>query len=152
MLLLIGAIFGLGLIIYFAYSIFAKVQNPETDVTIPLRVLEEGTTVTNTSQMSPAASAVTSALAVSLALLIVGFIAILYNRSIQKFIAALAGKLHIPIFTTELICTFIIWTIATTILFFIFPLASIFALLAFVVNELLFIFAWGAYGQPVYKL
>jgi hypothetical protein len=50
------------------------------------------------------------------------------------------------------VSTLLAWTIATLLLFFTIPVASIVTTFAFIINELLFIFAWGAYGQPNYKI
>jgi hypothetical protein len=76
----------------------------------------------------------------------------MYNNSMRRFLVKFAKFLKIQIISAELLCTFIAWTISTVLLIFTFPFLSIFSLFAFIINELLFVFAWGAYGQPNYKI
>ena len=150
LLLLVGAVFGFGMIIVSVYSLIYHAQHPEiaeyTPVT-PVAAPEVKPTDSN-----PVLTVITTIFAVLLALALVVVIARMYNNSMRRFLVKFAKFLKIQIISAELLCTFIAWTIATVLLIFTFPFLSIFSLFAFIINELLFVFAWGAYGQPNYKI
>lgn len=150
LLLLVGAIFGFGMIIVSIYSLIYRAQHPEapqapvTPVPAP--------SVSQPAESNPVTTIITTIVAVALALALIIVIARMYNNSMRNVIAKIAKLLKIKIISTELLCTFVTWTVATVLLIFVFPIISIFSLFAFIINELLFVFAWGAYGQPDYKI
>ena len=150
LLLLVGAIFGFGMIIVSIYSLIYRAQHPEapqapvTPVPAP--------SVSQPTESNPVTTIITTIVAVALALALIIVIARMYNNSMRNVIAKIAKLLKIKIISTELLCTFVTWTVATVLLIFVFPIISIFSLFAFIINELLFVFAWGAYGQPDYKI
>jgi hypothetical protein len=150
LLLLVGAVFGFGMIIVSVYSLIYHAQHPEiaeyTPVT-PVAAPEVKPTDGN-----PVLTVITTIFAVLLALALIVVIARMYNNSMRRFLVKFAKFLKIQIISAELLCTFIAWTISTVLLIFTFPFLSIFSLFAFIINELLFVFAWGAYGQPNYKI
>ena len=138
LLLLVGTIFGFGMIIVAVYSLIYRAQHPAPEV--------------STTNDNPVVVVITTVFAILLAIGLLVVIARMYNNSMRRFLVKFAKFLKIQIISAELLCTFIAWTVATVLLIFTFPLLSIFALFAFIINELLFVFAWGAYGQPNYKI
>lgn len=150
LLLLVGAIFGFGMIIVSIYSLIYRAQHPEAAQT-PVTPIP-APSVNHPTESNPVATIITTIVAVTLALALIIVIARMYNNSMRNVIAKIAKILKIKIISTELLCTFVTWTVATILLIFVFPILSIFSLFAFIINELLFVFAWGAYGQPDYKI
>lgn len=75
-----------------------------------------------------------------------------YNDSLRKLISQLAKHAHIPIFTVEICLALLFWAFATIIIAQSMPIFSIFTFFALIANEFFFIFAWAAYGRPVYTL
>ncbi len=75
-----------------------------------------------------------------------------YNSSIRKAIAKVAELAHLPIFIVELALTLIFWVITILFMFQDLPVFSLYIFITFIINELLFIFAWLSYGRPVYTL
>ena len=150
LLLLVGTIFGFGMIIVAVYSLIYRAQHPETVVDTPVTPISAPEV--STTNDNPVVVAITTVFAILLAIGLLVVIARMYNNSMRRFLVKFAKFLKIQIISAELLCTFIAWTVATVLLIFTFPLLSIFALFAFIINELLFVFAWGAYGQPDYKI
>ncbi len=150
LLLLVGTIFGFGMIIVAVYSLIYRAQHPETVVDAPVTPIS-APEVSATND-NPVVVVITTVFAILLAIGLLVVIARMYNNSMRRFLVGFAKFLKIQIISAELLCTFIAWTVATVLLIFTFPLLSIFALFAFIINELLFVFAWGAYGQPNYKI
>ena len=151
LLLLVGAVFVFGMIVVSIYSLIYHAQHPESaaeKAVVPI----QAPTATPSDNSNPATTIITTVVAVALALTLVIIIARMYNNSMRRFLVKFAKFLKIQIISAELLCTFITWTIATVLLIFTFPVLSIFALFTFIINELLFVFAWGAYGQPNYKI
>ncbi|MBR5418873.1 hypothetical protein IK110_01320 [Candidatus Saccharibacteria bacterium] len=151
LLLLVGAVFGFGMIVVSIYSLIYHAQHPES-VTEKAIVPIQAPAVTPAEEGNPTTAIITTIVAVALALALIIVIARMYNNSMRRFIVKFAKFLKIQIISAELLCTFITWTVATILLIFTFPILSIFSLFAFIINELLFVFAWGAYGQPNYKI
>ncbi len=151
LLLLVGGIFGFGMIIVTVYSLIYRAQHPESIADAPVTPIP-APTVEHPADANPAIIIATTIFAIALAVGLIIVIARMYNNSMRRLIGRIAKLLRIQIISAELLCTFIIWTIATVLLIFIFPILSIFSLFAFIINELLFVFAWGAYGQPNYKI
>jgi len=75
-----------------------------------------------------------------------------YNDGLRKFIAQLAKYAKVPIFTVEICLSLLFWALATIIIAQSMPAISVFAFFALIINEFFFIFAWAAYGRPVYTL
>lgn len=110
--------------------------------------------VSSTAESAPFtfATFVTAAISTLAALGLIALIVKLYNNHMRTIIARLAHLFKAQIFTVEVIGTLIAWTIATLSVALIIPAFAILATFAFIINELLFIFAWGAYGQPNYRI
>lgn len=141
---------GLGLLLLHIYTYFYNLQHPDA----PIMALSDykiyGTAV---SAGEPTVTSVLINILFGVFIVALFYIiARLYNRQLRSIIRRLAGLFNMNIFTMELLCTAFAWSIATLLLAISFPSISIFAAIAFVVNELLFIFAWEAYGQPKYKI
>lgn len=149
LLLFIGAIISIGLIALHAYLFFYSLtHNGSTDFLI------QSYTSTNTQPVinnSTPAGVFITILCILVALTLVAIIAKIYNHHMRSIIAAIAKFFHVRIFYIEIISTLIAWTITTLLLIITAPAASILAIFALIVNELLIVFAWGAYGQPNYK-
>lgn len=75
-----------------------------------------------------------------------------YNGSIRRIIAKTANFCHLQIHTTELILATLAWLIVTIGVFLTTPLNAILVLPVLIINDLLFVFAWVAYGCPEYTL
>lgn len=151
LLLLVGGIFGFGMIIVGIYSLVYRAQHPESIIDTPVTPLP-APSVSKPADANPVLIVVTTIFAILLAVGLLVVIARMYNNSMRRLIGRIAKLLRTQIISAELLCTFIVWTLATVLLIFIFPILSIFSLFAFIINELLFVFAWGAYGQPNYKI
>jgi len=151
LLLLIGAVFGFGMIIVSIYSLIYHAQHPEQSAPSAVTPIPSPE-VTAPDNGNPATTIITTIVAITLALALIIIIARMYNNSMRRFIDRFAKFLKIQIISAELLCTFVAWTVTTILLIFTFPVLSIFSLFAFIINELLFVFAWGAYGQPNYKI
>ena len=149
LLLFIGAMFSIGLVAINLYIAFYSLANPGK--TPPL-IASYTTTPTNTQNILSNNDTPTNILIVVISSLIIAIIIKIYNHHMRSIIARLARLLHIQIFSTEILSTMLAWTITTLLLAVLAPAASILSIFAFIINELLFIFAWGAYGQPNYKL
>ena len=98
------------------------------------------------------AAIITTSISILLALALIALIAKIYNGHMRSIIARVARLFKVQIFTVEIIGTLIAWTITVLMFATLIPIASIIATFAFIINELLFIFAWGTYGQPNYKI
>ncbi|MBR3323179.1 hypothetical protein IKG13_03930 [Candidatus Saccharibacteria bacterium] len=151
LLLFVGAVFGFGLTFLAAYQVIHRLIHPG-ETFAPLRITETATTGAAVEQGNPYMTIAITIGSVILALFLLGVIARIYNRSMRNIIAKLARLFHAQIFTVEIVSTGIVWTICTLLLVFTIPFLSIITIFAFIVNELLFILAWGAYGQPNYKI
>jgi hypothetical protein len=150
LLLLVGGVFGFGMIIVSIYTLVYRAQHPETIASTPVTPIPAP--AVNSTDNNPTLTVITTIVAIALALALIYVIARMYNNSMRRFLVKFAKFLKIQIISAELLCTFIAWTIATVLLIFTFPVLSVFSLFAFIINELLFVFAWGAYGQPNYKI
>ena len=75
-----------------------------------------------------------------------------YNNSIRNAIARIAKSSRLSIHTTELILATIVWAIVNLIIAFNAPVFAILTFTALIFNDLFFIFAWTAYGCPVYTI
>ncbi len=80
----------------------------------------------------------------------IAFLAYRYNATIRKLIASLAKHINFPIHIVELSLALLIWSPLLIMLIFSFPYAATFFIFSFIINELLFIFAWASYGMPDY--
>lgn len=151
LLLFAGAMLGLGLAAIHIYLFIYRLINHEPTID-SIKFIPNEATGAVYNEPNTAASIVTAVISVIVALGLIALIVKLYNDHMRKIIAGVARLFKAQIFTVEVIGTMIAWTI--TILSFapIMPIASIVATFAFIVNEMLFIFAWGAYGQPNYKI
>jgi hypothetical protein len=151
LLLFVGIIFSLGLALYKVYSIIYFTNHPDAPRG-PLIPTQNAATGAALDQPVSYVTVLIGIAATVLAVLLLYIVATVYNRNIRGLIGRLARLFHAQIFTVEIVTTLITWTIATLLLAFIIPLLSIITIFAFIINELLFIFAWGAYGQPNYKI
>lgn len=151
LLLFVGAVFGFGLTFLAAYQFIHRLSHPGETVA-PLRIIETATTGAAINQGNPYLTIAVAIGSVILALFLLGVVAKIYNHHMRSIIARLARLFHAQIFTIEIVSTGFVWTIATLFLVFTIPFLSIITIFAFIVNELLFILAWGAYGQPNYKI
>ncbi len=100
----------------------------------------------------PLAYILPAVIVVSIALFALGVSFRHYNHTIRNAIARIAKCININISTTELILSTLIWTIVNLILFFAAPVFAILSFTALILNNLFFIFAWTAYGCPVYTI
>ena len=147
----VGAMLGLGLAAIHTYIFIQSLINHET-VSHPIRLLPHEATGAIYDAPNTAAIIVTTTISVVVAIGLIALIAKIYNDHMRNIIARLARLFKVQIFTVEIIGTLIAWTITVLSIAPILPAASIIATFAFILNELLFIFAWGAYGQPNYKI
>ena len=146
-----GATLSLGLTLINIYIYFYKLFNPDEVIT-PVSLTENSSSGAALTQSDPFITIVICVSSIVLACFLIWLIARIYNRNMRFFIVKLAHLFKAQIFTTEIISTLLVWTITTLLLAFTVPLLSIVSIFAFIINELLFIFAWGAYGQPNYKI
>ena len=151
LLLFVGAIFGFGLTFMTIYQYFYRLNHPDQPPVI-VHAIQGVNSGTVFDIPNPYLVAAITAGSIVLAGILIYIIAKIYNRNMRSIIARLARLFHAQIFTVELVSTGIVWTIATLFLVFTIPFLSIATIFAFIINELLFIFAWGAYGQPNYKI
>lgn len=151
LLLFVGAVFGFGLTFMVIYQFFYKLNNPGSNVS-PIHIIAGPETKNIIADFNPYMAVATTVISVLLAGFLLWVIAKIYNRNMRSIIARLARLFHAQIFTVEVVSTLIVWTICTLYLVFTIPFLSIVTIFAFIINELLFIFAWGAYGQPNYKI
>ena len=86
------------------------------------------------------------------ALVALTYLAKRYNAAVRTIIANIAKHLHAPIHMIELGLSLVIWSILIIMLYFSFPLATIFLIIPFILNELFFLFGWISYGLPDYKV
>ena len=149
LLLFVGAILGIGLIALHAYLFFYSLTH-DGSTSFPIKAYTDIHAQPIINNNTPAGIFVTI-LCVLIALTLVAIIVKIYNHHMRSIIAAIAKFFHVRIFHIEIISTLIAWTITTLLLIITAPAASILAIFALIINELLFIFAWGAYGQPNYK-
>lgn len=151
LLLFAGIMFSLGMTFIKVYIYFYSLQHPGEAVK-PISFLPEEQTGAALSSQDAFTTIVVTTLGVLAAAVLIAIIVKIYNKHMRNAIARLAKLFHAQIFTVEVVSTLLAWTIATLLLFFTIPVASIVTTFAFIINELLFIFAWGAYGQPNYKI
>jgi hypothetical protein len=151
LLLFVGAVFGFGLTFITIYYYFYRLNHPEMAST-PAKIHDNPITGVTLEQSDPFMTIAITIASVTLALILLWIIAKIYNRHMRSVIARLARLFHAQIFTVEIVSTLIVWTICTLYLVFTYPFLSIVTIFAFIINEFLFIFAWGAYGQPNYKI
>lgn len=151
LLLFAGAIFAFGLTLISIYLFFYNLNHPEQTVS-PIKVTENVNVVTSLPQNDIFLSIVITVSSVVLACFLLWLVARIYNRNMRSIIGRLARLFKAQIFTVEVVSALLVWTIATLLLVFTIPFLSIVTIFAFIINELLFIFAWGAYGQPNYKI
>lgn len=151
LLLLVGTILGIGIVLVQSYIFLHHLFNPsEPQKTVQsiVQVAEDASSV-NYEVTPIRVIAIIACFAIVILLFLL--IAKVYNNHIRSIIGKLARLFHAKIFTVEIMSTLIVWTIATTYFLITLPDASIAMVLALIVNELLFVLAWGAYGQPDYK-
>lgn len=151
LLLFAGAMLGLGFAAIHIYLFFYRLFNNEP-LTPTIQLLPQESTDAIYDNPNTFATFITAAISVIAALGLIVLITKLYNKHMRSIIARIARLFKAQIFTVEIISTLIAWTITVLSVAPIFPTASILATFAFIINELLFIFAWGAYGQPNYKI
>ncbi len=155
LLLFVGAVFDLGLIALAIYAIIYRINHPSETIPDIFGVVPAQTAsgeATPGVNLNPALNIAITIGAIILTLALIIIAARIYNNSLRKYIAKLAKFFHITIFGAEIVFSLIVWTLATIILLFIFPAASVVTIFALIITELCFIFAWTAYGQPNYKL
>lgn len=151
MLLFVGTMLSVGLTAIYTYLFFYRLSNPDVKFE-PIQITAPESVVENTVQSSNQyVSFITAAISVVLAIALLAVIAKIYNGHIRNTIARLARLFKAQILTIEIMSTLIMWTIATLYFSFFIPAAAIASTFAFIINELLFLFAWGAYGQPNYE-
>ncbi len=75
-----------------------------------------------------------------------------YNADIRNIIKKIADFIHVDIHLTELILTLAVWSLVVLLTIIFAPSFSIMAFNALAINELLFIFAWTAYGCVKYTV
>ena len=87
-----------------------------------------------------------------IALILIAIVIVMrkYNDDIRQCIGRLARLFRLSIQITELALTVFAWGAVVLLTAFHAPLFSIFALFLLIINELLFIFAWTAYGGKNY--
>jgi len=151
LLLFTGAMLGIGLTAINVYLYFYRLNNPDVSFE-PIQILPQETTGAVYNSPNPTAAFITATISIVAALGLAALIAAIYNGHMRSIIARVARLFKAQIFTIEIIGTGIAWTITTLLLAFFVPAAAIVATFAFIVNELLFIFAWGIYGQPNYVI
>lgn len=151
LLLFVGAIFGFGLTFVSAYSFIYRINHPEVHYA-PIKIQDTPITGVIPEQSDPFIAIALTIAIVALVIVLFWIIAKIYNNHMRSIIARIARLFHAQIFTVEVVATLIVWTVCTLYLIFTIPFLSIVTIFAFLINELLFIFAWGAYGQPDYKL
>lgn len=152
MALFTGSILSLGLVIAQIYVIIYRFQHPEQKVLIPKTIVPQEVAGTALSNPNPFVTGMVILASVSIVVILVALIVKIYNGHMRNIISRAARLFHAKILTVEIVSTLIAWTIATLLLAITIPPASIVSIFAFIINELLFIFAWGAYGQPDYKI
>lgn len=152
LLLFAGIIFSFGLTFYKVYSLIYFASHPDAPHNTQLIPTQNAATGAALNQSINFPTVLVGIAAVVLAIFLAYIVATVYNRNIRGLIRRLAHLFHAQIFTVEIVATLIAWTLATLLLVFTIPLLSIVTIFAFIINELLFIFAWGAYGQPNYKI
>ena len=152
LLLFVGTILSIGIVLVQSYIFLHHLFNPsEPQKTVQsiIQVTEENASSGNYEVTPIRVIAIIACFAIVILLFML--IAKIYNNHIRSIIGKLARLFHAKIFTVEIMSTLIVWTIATTYFLITLPDASIAMVLALIVNELLFVLAWGAYGQPDYK-
>lgn len=150
-MLFVGTVMGFGFLLLHIYTFCYNLQHPDA----PIKALSDYhiSTVTQATNGEPTViSVLINILMVIFIIALFYIIARLYNRQIRSILRRLSNLFRLNIFTMELLCTAIAWTITALLVTISFPSLGIFAVIAFVINELLFIFAWEAYGQPKYKI
>ncbi|MCQ2570949.1 MAG: hypothetical protein MJ154_01740 [Candidatus Saccharibacteria bacterium] len=151
MLLFVGAMLSLGLTAVYTYLFFYRLNNQEAKFE-PIQItMPEGVAENTVQSSNPYVAFITAIISVVLAIGLIAVIAKIYNGHIRSTIARIARLFKAQIFTVEIMSTLIVWTITTLYLAFFIPAGAIAATFAFIINELLFLFAWGSYGQPNYE-
>lgn len=152
LMLFAGAMLGLGLAAIQIYFYFYKLAHPEFAIK-PVQIeipVASGAETANTTNLF--ATIITTTISVIVAAALIALIAKLYNKHMRNIVVRLAKLFKAQIFTVEIVGTLIAWTLTILLMAPLIPAASIAATFAFIINEFLFIFAWGAYGQPNYKI
>ncbi len=151
LLLFVGTILSIGIVLVQSYIFLHHLFNPnEPQKTVESIVQVTESASAGTYEVTPVrVIAIIACFAIVILLFIL--IAKIYNNHIRSIIERLAHLFHAKIFTVEIMSTLIVWTIATTYFLITLPEASVAMVLALIINELLFVLAWGAYGQPDYK-
>ena len=152
--LCIGAIFTTGsLLLAVAPSLFQLDHSPETIQYYSLNNFFSNSCATSSASTTSNPALLILGLILTFAILAIFVLALKrYNHSIRHFIARLATQLRLSIHNTELLLTTFIWGILVIVAIAYLPIFAIPALVALAINDLLFIFAWTAYGCPVYVL
>ncbi len=152
--LCIGTIFATGsLLLAFAPSLFRLDHSPETVQYYSLNNFFSSGCTTNSMDATNEPALLILGLILSLAILMIFVLALKhYNHNIRHLIARLAAHLRLNIHVAELIITTLIWGILAIVTLAFLPIFAIPALAALIINNLLFIFAWTAYGCPIYVL
>jgi hypothetical protein len=143
---------GLGLIAIRIYLYFYSLANNGAAVEPIQLTITDSVADATVRSTNIFAAIITTSISILLALALIALIAKIYNGHMRSIIARAARLFKVQIFTIEIIGTLIAWTITVLMFATLIPIASIIATFAFIINELLFIFAWGSYGQPNYKI
>ena len=150
LLLFTGAIISFGLVLINIYLYFRQLFNPTEAKQTIITITGADKVATAAAEMTPTRVVAIIACFVVVILLFV-LIAKIYNNHIRRIIERTAHLFHAKIFTVEIVSTLIVWTIATLFFLITVPDISVATVFALIINELLFVIAWGAYGQPDYK-
>lgn len=151
LMLFAGTMLGLGLAAIHVYLFVYRLLNHEPTIQ-PIGLIPNKTTGAIYDSPNTATTIVTATISIIVAIGLIALIAKIYNNHMRQIIARIARLFKAQIFTIEVVGTLIAWTITVLSMAPILPAASIVATFAFIINELLFVFAWGAYGQPNYKI
>lgn len=152
MTLFAGSILSLGLVIANIYVFIYKLQHPDEIFSAPKTIVPEEVAGTALSNPNPITNGMVILASASIAVILIAVIIKIYNAHMRSIIGRLARLFHAKILTVEIVSTLVAWTLVTLLLAITLPPVSIVGIFAFIINELLFIFAWGAYGQPDYKI
>lgn len=146
-MLFIGFVIGFGLILIHIYLYIYSLLHPgETPATIT--IADSPLVISSDITMGQAFAGIGCCAVV---IIIFALIAKIYNNRLRSIIVRLSHLFHCKIFTFEIVSTLIVWTISTLFFLITFPFISVFSLICLIINELLFVLAWGTYGQPDYK-
>ena len=151
LLLFVGTILGIGIVLVQSYIFLHHLFNPSEPQKTVQSIVQVAENASSTNYEVTPIRVIAIIACFAIVILLFMLIAKIYNNHIRSIIGKLARLFHAKIFTVEIMSTLIVWTIATTYFLITLPDASIAMVLALIVNELLFVLAWGAYGQPDYK-